>query len=111
VVLRNAIREIYARLMDAVDPALVTHMEEIAGSTAGVHTVDSVRVRWIGHSLRADVAISVDDNLTVVAAHHIAVDTEHRLIHQIPRLTTAMVHADPVAAAGDHHAELDHHDR
>ena len=108
-VLRNAIREIYARLMDAVDPALVDRVERVSAGTPGVNAVGNVRVRWIGHTLRADVSVLVDDTLTIVQAHQIAVDTEHRLIHEIPRLTSAMVHADPAAASGSHHAVLDHH--
>lgn len=108
-VLRNAIREIYSRLMDSVDPALVDRVEGVAAGTPGVNAVGEVRVRWIGHTLRADVCVSVDDELTIVQAHQIAVDTEHRLIHEIPRLTTAMVHADPTKGAHDQHADLDHH--
>jgi divalent metal cation (Fe/Co/Zn/Cd) transporter len=34
----------------------------------------------------------------VVDAHAIAHDAEHRLIHAIPRLTAATVHAEPDSA-------------
>ena len=81
----------------------------IAGRRLGVD-VGSVRLRWIGHRLRAECEIVVDAHLTVVEAHAIAVDAEHRLIHEVPRLTAAIVHADPTPHAGaDHHAELAHH--
>ena len=52
----------------------------------------------------------VDAHLTVVDAHAIAVNAEHRLIHDVPRLTAALVHADPEPHEGtDHHADLAHH--
>ncbi len=111
VVLRDAVREIYRRLMDSVDPELVDRIEAVAAGTDGVTSVGDVRVRWIGHALRADVEVSVDDSLSIVRAHEIAVDTEHRLIHAIPRLTSAIVHAEPAVAASGHHAVLDDHNQ
>lgn len=109
VVLRDAAREIYRRLMDSVDPALVDRVESVARSTPGVVDVGDVRVRWIGHALRADVCICVDDSLSIVDAHRTAVDTEHRLVHEVRRLTSAIVHVEPIHAAPDHHAVLDDH--
>ena len=81
--------------MDAVDPALVDEVEQALRATDGVMDLGAVRARWIGHSLRTECNIVVDANLTVVEAHRIAEACEHRLLHDIPRLTAAMVHADP----------------
>src|SRR5262245_1847766 len=97
-VLRDAAREVYRRLMDAVDPSIVDTVEHTLLGTDGVREIGSVRLRWIGHRLRAECDIVVDDELSVVAAHAIAVDAEHRLIHAVPRLTAAIVHADPRAS-------------
>ncbi|MEV4019472.1 cation diffusion facilitator family transporter [Nonomuraea angiospora] len=109
-VLRDAAREIYHRLMDAVDPALVDRAEHILGAVDGVHHVGSVRLRWIGHSLHAEVEIQVDHDMSVVDAHAVAVEAEHRLIHELPRLRAATVHTDPHGPAGaDHHASLSTH--
>jgi divalent metal cation (Fe/Co/Zn/Cd) transporter len=67
-------------------------------------------MRWIGHRLRAECDVAVPADLTVAAAHAIAVEAEHRLIHAIPRLTSAIVHTDPHSSDGaDHHADLAHH--
>ncbi|MFI7641243.1 cation diffusion facilitator family transporter [Nonomuraea sp. NPDC049400] len=109
-VLRDAAREIYHRLMDAVDPALVDAAERILGAVDGVRRVGSVRLRWIGHALHAEVEILVDHGMSVVAAHAVAVEAEHRLIHDLPRLKAATVHTDPHGPAGaDHHASLSSH--
>ena len=59
-VLRQAAREIYRRLMDAVDPALVDQTEQTLRAVPGVLDVDDVRLRWIGHRLRAECEIIVD---------------------------------------------------
>jgi cation diffusion facilitator family transporter len=109
-VLAEAAREVYRRLMDAVDPTLVDTVTETLRATPGVAGVGAVHLRWIGHALRAECEIVVPADLTVTAAHDIAVDAEHRLIHALPRLDSAFVHADPYAHEGiDHHAPLRHH--
>ncbi|MEV6986799.1 cation diffusion facilitator family transporter [Sphaerisporangium sp. NPDC051017] len=107
VVLRDAARQIYHRLMDAVDPALLDTAEQVLAATPGVRGVGSVRVRWIGHALHAEVEITVDHRVSLVEAHAVAVEAEHRLIHRVPRLRAATVHADPGGPhAADHHAAL-----
>jgi cation diffusion facilitator family transporter len=110
VVFWQAAREVYRRLMDAVDPALVSQAEVTLRATPGVLGLGQVRLRWIGHRLRAECEVIVDAGASVVQAHHIAVEAEHALIHRIPRLTAALVHADPQPHGGvDHHTALTGH--
>lgn len=109
-VLRDAAREVFRRVMDAVDPALVDAAESALLDVPGVRAVGELRLRWIGHRLRAEVAVVVDGELTVRQAHHVAVEAEHALLHAVPKLTAALVHADPAAPdEADPHAALDHH--
>jgi cation diffusion facilitator family transporter len=107
-VLRSAIVEVFSRLLDAIDPAILEQAELVATDAPGVHGADQVRMRWIGHSLHAELAITVDSAQSVEKAHRIAHDVEHRLLHAIPRLATATVHTEP-AGAHDVHHELAHH--
>ncbi|GAB2730996.1 cation diffusion facilitator family transporter [Streptomyces bullii] len=111
LVLRDAAREVFRRVMDAVDPALVDRAERALGEVAGVREVGELRLRWIGHRLRAEVAVVVDGEATVRQAHRIAVEAEHALLHAVPRLSAALVHADPEPAPGeaDPHLVLAHH--
>ncbi|MFF8844165.1 cation diffusion facilitator family transporter [Streptomyces sp. NPDC015127] len=111
LVLRDAAREVFHRVMDAVDPALMDAAERSLHGVRGVRAVGELRLRWIGHRLRAEVAVVVDGRLTVVEAHRVAVDAEHALLHALPRLSAAMVHADPAPMPGtaDPHAPLMHH--
>ena len=109
-VLRGAAREIYRRLMDAVNPALVDQAEQALRSTPGVLDAGQVRLRWIGHQLRAECEVTVDAQVSAVEAHQVAVSAEHNLLHALPRLAAALVHADPHPEAGtDHHAMLASH--
>lgn len=111
LVLRDAAREVFRRVMDAVDPALVDAAEEALLTVRGVHAVGELRLRWIGHRLRAEVAVVVDGELSVREAHEVAVDAEHTLLHAVPKLTAALVHADPAVVPGgpDPHRVLAHH--
>lgn len=109
LVLKDAARQIYRRLMDAVDPAMVDRAEAALAATPGVAAVGGLRLRWVGHQLHAETDIAVDPALTVSEAHVIAVDAEHRLIHAVPRLTRATVHTDPAEVADAHRALAHHH--
>ena len=109
-VLRQAAREVFGRLMDAVDPDLLAKAETAIRSTPGVLDIGDVRLRWIGHALRAECQIIVASGLTLVQAHQIAEDTEHQLLHDVRRLTAATVHADPYNSdPRAHHAGTSRH--
>ncbi|MFI1044820.1 cation diffusion facilitator family transporter [Streptomyces griseoruber] len=111
LVLRDAAREVFRRVLDAVDPTLVDRAERVLLEVEGVRGVGELRLRWIGHRLRAEVAVVVDGEATVRRAHAIAVHAEHALLHAVPRLTAALVHADPAPVPGeaDPHLALAHH--
>jgi cation diffusion facilitator family transporter len=98
-VLRDAAKEVFRRLLDAVDPAVVELAERTAAETPGVLSAGAVRMRWIGHRLRAELSVTVDADLTVQHAHRLAHDVEHRLVHAVPRLIAAVVHTEPAVGA------------
>ncbi len=109
-VLWQAARQIYRRLMDAVDPELVDLAERTLRATPGVLDTGRVRLRWIGHRLHAEAEITVSGEVTAIEAHRVAVSAEHDLLHALPRLSAALVHADPEPGQGvDDHAVLAHH--
>jgi divalent metal cation (Fe/Co/Zn/Cd) transporter len=59
---------------------------------------NQVRIRWIGHTLRAEVDATVAAGLTVTEAHDIAHHAERHLLAQVRRLTAATVHTSPAGA-------------
>jgi len=106
-VLWSAVKEIYARMMDAVDPALVDEVELRSSSVPGVLGVNSCQVRWLGHRLRADISIGVDSSLTVGEGHHIGETVEEELRREVRFLDVIFVHVDSAdePRGAEHHQQ------
>jgi cation diffusion facilitator family transporter len=112
LVLKDAAVQIWHRMMDAVDPALIERAEKAALKDEGVQEVSQLRARWIGHSIVADALIVADCKLTLSEAHAVAERARHEMLHALPKLANVQVHVDPCDHHDmDHHAELAHHDR
>jgi len=94
-VLRTAVRDVFRRLLDAVDPDLVDAAEAALAAEPGVTAVRSVKMRWIGHRLHADAELDIDPATSLTEAHQIAHDAEHTLTHAVPKLSSALIHAYP----------------
>ena len=109
-VLRTAVRDVFRRLMDGVDPALVDAAESALAARPGVQAVRSVRMRWIGHRLHADAELDIDPTTSLDAAHRIAHDAEHELTHAVPKLDTALIHAYPARHTSHHDHTAGHPD-
>ena len=110
-VLKQATGQMVGRLMDAVEPELVDEVEQIVRDTLEVQDVSRIRVRWVGHALEASVAITVDCDMSVSDGHRVAEDVRHRLLHDVAKLDTAVIHVNPCGHDGtDPHADLRHHD-
>ena len=110
LVLKDAGIQVWHRLMDAVDPALIEAAEKAALKAEGVQEVSQMRARWLGHSIVADALIVADCELTLSEAHAIAERARHEMLHAVPKLADVQVHVDPCGHHGvDHHADLAHH--
>jgi cation diffusion facilitator family transporter len=111
LILKDAARQVFGRLMDSVDPTLVEMVERIAARVPKVESVSDVRVRWLGHRLDAALHVTVDCDLSVAEGHAIAEGVRHQLFHQIKGLDHALVHVDPCDNHGDDpHAATAHHE-
>ena len=97
-VLRSAVGQVGARLLDAVDPGLVEQARGAVSTVDGVREVRDLRIRWIGHTLRAEVDLTVDPDLTLVAGHELAHHAEEHLLETVRRLSAATVHVSPDGA-------------
>jgi cation diffusion facilitator family transporter len=110
VILKDAVVIIYRRLMDSVDSELVDKSESALLSVEGIESVETVRIRWVGHELFAEAVVTSDCELSLAEAHDIAEEAHHRLLHEIPRLTDVIIHTDPCGHDGrQHHTLIDHH--
>jgi cation diffusion facilitator family transporter len=97
-VLRSAVKQVGARLMDSVDPGLVDQAAASIQTVDGVRGVRELRIRWVGHTLRAEADITVDPELTVTQGHDLAHHAEAHLLADVRRLSAATVHVSPVGA-------------
>jgi cation diffusion facilitator family transporter len=102
-------REIFARMLDGVDPAVVDEIRHAAEHVAAIREVTDIRARWLGHRLHAEVNIAVESHLTVAKAHAVAADLRHRLLHAVPHLSLVVVHVDPLDQSGEHYHRIEQH--
>ena len=96
----SAMRDIYGRLMDAVDPELVDEIEEVANSVDGVLSVNACQVRWMGHRLRTDISIVVDSRLSVGEGHAVGEGVQKTLQRRVRFLDEVVVHIEALDVAG-----------
>jgi len=102
-------KEIFTRMLDGVDPAVVDEIRHTADHVADVKEVTDIRARWLGHRLHAEVNIAVDSHLTIAQAHAVAAEVRHRLLHALPNLSLVVVHVDPVEKSGERHHRVEPH--
>ncbi len=96
----NAIRKVFFRIMDAVDPSLFNQFEHHIEQVAGVNTIERLRLRWVGHRLYGEVTVTGSDTLSVAEAHAIATQIQDRLAQVFPVLGEVTVHVAPAFAFG-----------
>lgn len=109
VVLWQATRSVFRRILDGTDDTTVLMLESVAGSVPGVEHVTSAKARWTGHALNAELEIQVEPDISVSEGHRIAEEVEHELLHAIPRLRGATVHVDPHGHESHYEGPMAHH--
>ena len=86
-------------LMDAVpNPKKVDKITSEVKNMSEVIAVGDIKLRSYGPHLYVDVAIVVEDELTVIEGHKIAVKVKEKLIANNERVQEVMVHVDPKQA-------------
>ncbi len=104
-VLAPTVRDLYYRMMGAVDPGLVAELEAAARRVEGVLGVHDVRARWVGRELIAVMHVDCSAEATLKDAHALAQRVEHEVAHAVPAARLD-IHMDPGAEA---HAHGHHH--
>ncbi len=105
----DSAKSVFSRLLDGVDPEVVEEIRHVANHVSGVEDVSEVRVRWLGHRLRAELNIAVSPTLSVEEGHDIANKVRHELLHHLRYLTNAVIHIDPANASGEEHHHITEH--
>jgi cation diffusion facilitator family transporter len=107
-------RSVLTRMLDGVDPAIISEVRHSADHVAGVKKVLDVKARWLGHKLHTEVVVEVDPSLSVTEADKIGEKLRAEMLAHIPALSVANVRCQgsgvlaaelvPKAAeAGGHH--------
>jgi cation diffusion facilitator family transporter len=95
VIVWNSARDMYYRIMDAVEPEVTESITKIASKVENVLGVDDVAVRWVGHRQRAELHITVNCQIPTCESHKIAEQVRHDLFHEMPALADVTIHVDP----------------
>lgn len=96
-IVKDAARAVWRRLIDGIEPEVVTQLESVPRSVPGVRDVHRVRARWVGHKIEADLHITVDPDLTVRESHAIGEQVEQALRTQIRSFSGATIHVCPAS--------------
>ena len=95
VIVWKSARDMYYRIMDAVDPEITESVTNVASKAEGVMEVNEVAIRWVGHRQRAEFHITVDCQMPTCESHAIAEKVRHDLLHAMPALADVTIHVDP----------------
>ena len=92
---RDATKRVWYRLMDAVDPIIIDQIEQYTSEVAGVEQITSIRARWSGHELRAEVGIIIGEERTLAQGHQIAEQVRELLLKYVRHLSLVSVEVLP----------------
>jgi cation diffusion facilitator family transporter len=113
-VLAGTVKQLFYRMMDAVDPTIVDELTSAATSVKGVLQVHDVRVRWVGRELVAVMHVAVDPKSTLEEAHRVSMRVEDAVCHEVPAARLE-IHMDPGTTRHKHqvvgtHSDEEEHD-
>lgn len=91
----NAIKAVWYRLMDAIDPDLLHHTEHYLEDIAGIDRIVRLRARWVGHRLYMDMVIAVQVDMSLQAVSDTIEQIHHTLYRAIPTLGDVTVEITP----------------
>jgi cation diffusion facilitator family transporter len=102
-------KQIFSRVLDGVDPYVIDEIRHAAAHVSQVREVTDVRARWLGHRLHAEVNVTLPSQITLAAAHTIAEEVRHQLLHHLKFLSLVVIHVDPEEKSGERHHRIEKH--
>ncbi len=96
-VVKDAAKAVWIRLIDGIEPEILSEIEHAPTNVSGVLGVREVRARWVGHKVYADVAIEVDPTISVAAGDLIAINVQAALREHVRLLGHAVVRLSPAS--------------
>jgi len=71
------------RVLDGIEPEVIDRVRQEAAAVPGVLDVENVRARWLGHTIRPEVTLTLAGDETVAEAGRIVHAVGHRLTDHI----------------------------
>jgi cation diffusion facilitator family transporter len=102
-------QQIFMRMLDGVDPDVIDDIRHAAAHVSDVKEVTDVRARWLGHRLHAEVNVTLPSHVTISAAHAIAEEVRHQLLHHLKYLSLVVIHVDPEEKSGERYHRIEQH--
>jgi Raf kinase inhibitor-like YbhB/YbcL family protein len=102
-------QQILMRMLDGVDPDVIDEIRHAAAHVHDVKEVTEVRARWLGHRLHAEVNVTLPSQTTISAAHAIAEEVRHQLLHHLKYLSLVVIHVDPEEKSGERYHRIEEH--
>jgi cation diffusion facilitator family transporter len=88
-------KTVFTHLLDGVDRSVVEEIRHAASHVPGIEDVVSVRARWMGHRLMAELDLMVAIEKTVGEASAVADTFEKELKDHLPALDSAHIRIRP----------------
>lgn len=82
---------VFTRLLDGVEPEILHTLRHGAEHVVGVESVETVRARWLGHRLYAELEVVVTENCSIQEGQAIVVTIQGHLKNQLPYLSQAVI--------------------
>jgi cation diffusion facilitator family transporter len=102
-------KAIFSRMLDGVDPHVIDEIRHAAVHVTQVKEVTDIRARWLGHRLHAEVNVTLPSQISLAAAHAIAEEVRHQLLHHLKYLSLVVIHVDPEEKSGDRYHRIEGH--
>jgi cation diffusion facilitator family transporter len=103
-------KAVLTRMLDGVEHSTIDELRHAVHHAVGVLSMESVRARWLGHRLYAEMTLAVDPALSLAEARMVADDVKEHAHGHLPALES--LHVELVPASGrerpEHHPEAEH---
>ncbi len=93
-------------LMDkSPDEAVIAQLENILSAQPEVVNFHNLRARQAGSRVLLDVCIELDEDTSLGRAHEISHELAEKIKREVPRVSDALVHAEPSCGVEPHEAQ------
>jgi cation diffusion facilitator family transporter len=99
----DASKQIWYRLMDAVDPHLVDHAEAVIREHSEVRSTQRLQMRWVGHQLYLEAVLETEETWKLERIDEFRHHLTHHLEQALPRLGMATLVFTVVHQKGSEH--------